>query len=144
VDLRQLSDQAGFAVRGFRIEHGEELSLEAHVEGKDKWNDVVRLPGDAIVAFRFHFPSPVRHHNSTVSLERGNIVRWETSVSELRRGVPLHLEARFDRRTVFSMTLILLAAAGASVILVISAFLYFLTRLGRRQLAEQVESNRAR
>ena len=144
VDLAGLSDHAGFAVRGLSIGRGEELSLKAHVEGKDKWKDVVRLPDDALVAFRFHFPSPVRHHNSTVSLERGNIVRWETTVSELRRGVPLHLEARFDRRTVFSMTLILLATAGASVILIISASLYFLTRLGRRQLAEQVEPNRAR
>ena len=143
VDLAELSDQAGFAVRGLRIGRGEELSLTAHVEGKDKWKNVVRLPDDALVAFRFHFPGPVRHHNSTVGLERGNIVRWETTVSELQRGVPLRLEARFDQRTVFSMTLTLLAAAGASVILVISAFLYFLTRLGRRQLAEQAEPNRA-
>ena len=136
-DLGELSKQAGLAIRALRIGRGEELSLKAHVEGKDKWKGVARLPDEALVAFRFHFPSPVRYHNSTSGLERGNIVRWETSVSELRRGVPLHLEARFDRRTVFSMTLILLAAAGALVILVISASLYFLTRLGRRQLAEQ-------
>lgn len=137
VDLEGLSEQAGLAVRGFHIGRGEELSLEAHVEGNDKWNDAAAFPDDARVAFRFHFPGPVRYHNSTVGLERGNIVRWEVSGSELRRGVPLRLEARFDRRTVFSMTLILLAAAGASVALVIAASLFFLTRLGRQQLAEQ-------
>ena len=132
-DLAGLSEQAGLAVRDFRIEHGDELRLEATVDGKD----FTGLPDDARVAFRFHFPSPVRYHNSTLGLEHGNIVRWEASVLELRQGVPLQLEARFDRRTVFSMTLVLLAAAVASVILVISAALFFLTRLGRRQLAEQ-------
>ncbi len=136
VDLGRLSEQAGLAVRGLSVGRGEELTLEAHVEGKD----FAGLPDDALVAFRFHFPGPVRYHNSTMGLERGNIVRWEASVSELRRGAPLRLEARFDRRTVFSMTLVLLGTAAASVILVISAALFFLARLGRRQLAEQVRA----
>jgi hypothetical protein len=119
-DLTELSHNPGLASHRFRLERREELSLEADLKGGNEWSDIAGARSEGVAAFRFHFPSPVRYHNSPSGVERGNIVRWEQPISELLRGEgPLHLEARFDRRSVLSMTLMLLSAAAGSVILVL-------------------------
>ncbi len=138
-DLNELARHRGFAGRRMRLERGESLTLNADIEAVERSEGVRDLPRDGLIAFRFHFPSPVLHHNAPGGVERGNIISWERPVSEYLEGEPLHLEARFDRRTVFTTTLILLATAAALVILVIGGSLYLMTRVGRRKLAADAD-----
>ena len=55
-----------------------------------------------MVAFRWHLPSKILDHNALPdNFRRGNILVWEQSLAERRRGVPLALEAH-DADTVHS------------------------------------------
>lgn len=92
---------------------------------------------DDVLAFRFHFPSSVRFHNSRDDIERGNIIRWQRTAEELFGGDELSIEARFERRSVLATTVIILGTALGIVVLTASIALYWMTRKGRRQLADE-------
>jgi hypothetical protein len=136
-DVNRLSDRTIFQGRRYQLEAGEEsLTLTVNIQGGRERNDKKRFPNGRF-RFRIHFPSPVRNHNSETGVERGNIITWEQPVVDHLEGEPFHIEARFDRRTVFSVTLTLLAIALGVVVLTVSASLYIVVRIGRRQLAAQ-------
>jgi hypothetical protein len=140
-DLERLSDQAVFQGRRYQLAAGEEyLDLRVDIRDGRGRGKSERLQ-DGLFRFRVHFPSPVRRHNSDTGVERGNIITWERSVADQLRGEPLHVEARFDRRTVLATALILLAIALSVVVLVISASLFIFVRIGRRQLAARSDDH---
>ena len=93
------------------------------------------VPSDALLALRFHFPSSVRFHNSPGGIERGNIIEWERSPSELFQASDLRVEARFERRSVLATTVVVLGTAIAIVVGAVALALWWMVRKGRRQLA---------
>ena len=93
------------------------------------------VPSDAVLALRFHFPSSVRYHNSRGGIERGNIIEWERSPSQLFEASDLRIEATFERRTVLATTVVVLGTAIAIVVGAVALALWLMARKGRRQLA---------
>lgn len=135
-DLSRLSQLPAFAGHRFLLEREEDqLSFTAEILGGERVAGVRGLSREGLVGFRFHFPSPVRFHNSPGGVRRGNIVAWEQPLGEHLRGTPLALEARFDQRTVLAATLLLFGSAVLLVLIGIGLGLYFVVRLGRRELA---------
>jgi len=89
--------------------------------GNVGWN------GKEQVAFRVHVPSKITYHNAgAANLRRGNILVWEQPLSDRLRGEPLALDARMQTEsilyrtiTLFGLTLLLVAATFAFVILAV-------------------------
>ena len=137
-DFNALCRDPAFRARdcGLRREDARELSLFLSVAAitPERANHVE--PGDDL-AFRFHFPSSVRFHNSRHDIERGNIIRWQRTAEELFGGEALRIEARFERRSVLATTVFVLGTALGIVVLTASVALYWMTRKGRRQLADE-------
>lgn len=99
------------------------------------------VPPDAMLAVRFHFPSPVRFHNSITGIERGNIIGWKRTVSEHFRGETLEVYARFERRSVLATTAVILGTAVGVVLLSVTVALLWIVRKGRKQLAREAEAS---
>lgn len=137
-DLTRLAQHRAFQGRAYSLERARDvLYLEARIGGTSvagRGNDQC---GNGRVAFRIHFPSPVRSHNSPTGVERGNRIRWEQAVSERLDGQLLVVQAHFERRTVFGTTWRLLAVSLGIVAVVVGGSLYILVRIGRRELAEE-------
>jgi len=138
-DLSRLSEHPAFAGRRFWLErkNDSELSLTVEIPGGEKVSGVRGLYREGEVAFRFHFPSPVRFHNSPGGVRRGNIVAWEQPLAEHLGGVPLTLAARFDQRTVLAAAVLLFGTAVLLVGAGVGLGLYLVWRLGRRELAAE-------
>jgi hypothetical protein len=90
----------------------------------------------APVAFRFHFPSAVRHHNSPNGIERGNIVSWKRAFD----GPPLDIRVRFDRRTLLAERISVMGKALFLVVASIGTALLWMRRKGRRELSAEATS----
>lgn len=134
-DIQALTRHPAFRGHRYELERLESaLALRAEVEGGERVRGVAGIPRDGLVAFRVHFPSPVRSHNSASGLDRGNIVAWEQSVGDHLRSEPLRIEAHFDQRTVLEATLIVVGSALVLVAAALTLALYLTVRLGRRQL----------
>ena len=136
-DFNALCRHAAFRARDCGLRRGdEELSLFLSVPAvtAERPSDV---EPDDVLAFRFHFPSSVRFHNSRNDIERGNIIRWQRTAEELFGGDELRIEARFERRSVLTTTVIILGTALGLVVLTASVALYWMTRKGRRQLEDE-------
>ena len=145
-DWNALCQHPVFGNRQCRLEPdgADELELRSSVRAPPLEDpDAVRPSPDARLAFRFHFPSKVRFHNSPGGIERGNIIRWECSAAELLGGGRLDAEARFERRSVLASTLVVLGVAFALVIGAVSACLFWMVRKGRRQLLRDGETGGA-
>ena len=117
-DWNALCRHPVFRVRdcGLRREDQRELSLFLSVPAitPERPNHV---EPDDVLAFRFHFPSSVRFHNSRHDVERGNIIRWQRTAEELFGGDELRIEARFERRSVLATTVIVFGTALGLVVL---------------------------
>jgi hypothetical protein len=136
-DLTLLSDHPAFPGRRYRLGRGDRfVELAADIPGTRLMEAPPRIDGGPM-RFRIHFPSPVHHHNSDTGVERGNIITWEQPIAKHLEGEPLHMVARFDRRTVLAATLMILAVAIGLAVLIIVISLYVLVRIGRRELAAE-------
>ena len=93
------------------------------------------------VAFRFHLPSIVQFHNG-VELERGNIVRWQTSVEDYLAGEQVPVEVRMDNQSILALTLRIVLISVAIVLAALVLTLAWLYRKGRRQLFSEQQSGR--
>lgn len=131
-----------FADRDCRLEMSdEELALYLTLPAPER-GIPDRVPADAVLALRFHFPSSVRYHNSPRGIERGNIIEWERSPAELIDESELRVEARFERRSVLASTLVVLGTAFGIVAGAVGLALWLMVRKGRRQLALEGDSAR--
>ncbi len=134
-DWNELCGTWWFRERDCRLDVSDDaLSIHMAIRGESRRPDTVAP--DAPVAFRFHFPSTVRFHNSGNEIERGNIIRWERTAEEYFAGRPLTVEARFEQRSVLRTTAVILGTALGLVIFSVGAALVWTLRVGRRQLAE--------
>jgi hypothetical protein len=81
------------------------------------------------VAFRLHVPSKIAFHNTLPgNLMRGNILVWEQSFEERRRGTPLTLEARMQTESILDRTLWLFGRTLVVVVLMFGLVIGWLLR----------------
>ena len=137
-DFNALCRHPAFRARdcGLRREDDRDLSLFLSMPAITAERPSHVEPDD-VLAFRFHFPSSVRFHNSRHDIERGNIIRWQRTAAELFGGDELRIEARFERRSVLATTVIVLGTALGLVVLTASVALCWMAWKGRRQLANE-------
>lgn len=139
-DWNELCRAKAFQDRGCDIAHENgEIALVTTLPAPE----VDLPPGvepDALVALRFHLPSPVHEHDATLPIGRGNILTWSRTAAELFRGEPLRAEARFDETSTLATTLGILLVAVGLVLASVALAVYLLVRKGRRQLRADVSA----
>jgi len=95
--------------------------------GANKEVGDVGWKGNEMIAFRMHLPSKVTYHNAgAANYKRGNILVWEQSLNDRRRGEPMALDARMQTQSIlystiwlFGLTFLLVAATFGFVILAV-------------------------
>jgi hypothetical protein len=131
-DVTKLSGAAPFAWSTYSFRREGELFDYRQTVGAsaDKSVGDVGWDGDEIVAFRMHLPSKIAYHNAgPANPHRGNILAWEQSLAERRRGVPLTLDARMETQSILYRTL---ALFGATFVVVTVGFVLLIWWVLRR------------
>ena len=95
------------------------------------------LPSEAMMAFRFRFPSKVVFHNSEFGIERGNIVRWQKPAHQYFQGSNFLVKAKFKKRSVLVTTAFILGTAITLTISIAIITLGCLTLKGKRLLSKE-------
>ena len=133
-DIHRLAEAAPFAWSTYRFERRGDLFVYEQVVGRSAEKDA-EGDGDAgwsgreLVAFRLHVPSKIAFHNTLPgNLMRGNILVWEQSFEERRRGTPLTLEARMQTESILNSTLSLFGMTLAVVVLMFAFVIWWLLR----------------
>lgn len=133
-DWQSLCQVPAFQGRACRFTRSEtDRELELSIPSAPAEAPVNR---DAPAAFRFHFPSAVRYHNSPSGIERGNIVSWKRAFD----GPPLDIRVRFDRRTLLAERVSVMGKALFLVVASIGTALLWMRRKGRRELSAEATS----
>ncbi len=103
--------------------------------------------GNEIVAFRLHVPSRVNFHNvkrledgSDGEVGRGNILSWEQTLADRRKGLPVVLDVHMDAESILNRTLWLFAGSLAAALGTLAAVVWFVRRRGRRLRAATARS----
>ncbi len=132
----RLCEHGAFAARTCSfVDEGDALALRTVIRAETV--PIAEGTGSRLIAFRFHIPSALRHHNAPDGIQRGNIVGWERTLEEHLTGAPLSIEARFDHQSVLAMALQVLGLAILLVLLTIGVSLLIIYRIGRKQLARE-------
>lgn len=133
-DIRRLGEAPMFAWSTYRLAVGEDSTEYAQRVGAAAGRDVgsVGWTGRELVAFRLHLPSRVTFHNSpTKEIRRGNIIAWEQSLEDRRRGAPIEIDVRMDSSSILANTLLLFGAMVVLVAITFAAFVWFIKRRGK-------------
>ena len=128
-DIRRLSEAAPFAWSRYRFARDGALYMFKQEVGQAAGKDVgeVSWTGREVVAFRLHLPSKIAYHNTLPgNLKRGNILVWEQSLGERRRGVPLVLDARMETQSILYRTLWLFGTTFAVVAVMFAVVLWWI------------------
>jgi hypothetical protein len=133
-DIRHLAEAAPFAWSTYSFEREGDLYVYKQIVGRPSEKDVTSAAGAGwsgreLVAFRLHVPSKIAFHNTLPgNLLRGNILVWEQSFEERRRGKPLILEARMQMESILNRTLWLFGITLAGVVLLFGLVIWWLLR----------------
>ena len=88
--------------------------------------------GNELVAFRLHLPSEIVYHNAGPgNRRRGNILVWEQSLADRRRGEPLVLDARMKTESILYSTLKLFGVTFLVVAALFVLLIWWILRHGR-------------
>ena len=88
--------------------------------------------GNEMVAFRLHLPSEIVYHNAGPgNPKRGNILAWEQTLADRRRGVPLILDARMKTESILYSTLKLFGITFLVVAVLFVLMIWWILRQGR-------------
>jgi hypothetical protein len=133
-DISRLSSSAPFAWSRYQLQHLESAYRYVQDVGPPAG---VRIPdvgwrGDELIAFRIHLPSRIRFHNSHESIERGNILVWEQTLSDRLGGAPLRMEARMDTESILFRTLWLFGGTFLAALALLALVIWWVRRKGRR------------
>jgi len=127
-DIRKLAEAKPFAWSTYAMKPVDGLSEYTQRLGAAAGQDVgqVGWTGNELVAFRLHVPSRVDFHNApSKSIERGNIIVWEQTLAERRKGTPVEIQVRMDQQSILVRTLGLFAAMMVAVALTFAAFIWW-------------------
>lgn len=98
----------------------------------------VNWTGRELVAFKLHLPSRIRNHSvklldgSNGTVERGNILTWEQTLTDRRGGKPIEMSVDMDATSILNTTLWLFGGAFAAAVLVLMMAIWLTIRRGRR------------
>jgi hypothetical protein len=100
--------------------------------GAPKWD------GRELVAIKLHVPSRVRYHNVrrledgvVGDIERGNILTWESRLSDRLAGTPIDVDVKMDPQSILNQTLWLFGGAFLAAAIVMSGLIWWTVRRGR-------------
>jgi hypothetical protein len=136
-DIRRLSEAAPFAWSMYQFYREGDLYVFKQVLGGDPMMKVEDVgdeswTGREWVAFRVHVPSKITYHNTLPeNLKRGNILVWEQTLEERRRGTPLVLDARMQTQSILYRTIFLFGAMLAVVGLMFGLLIWWILRQKR-------------
>lgn len=133
-DIRRLGEAPMFAWSRYALRVGEDSTEFTQRVGAAAGRDVgsVGWTGSELVAFRLHLPSRVTFHNSpSKEILRGNIIAWEQSLEDRRRGAPIEIDVRMDSASILANTLLLFGAMIVLVAITFAAFIWFIKSRGR-------------
>ena len=92
----------------------------------------VNWTGGETVAFRFHLPSRITFHNApTHEVERGNILTYEQALTERLEGVPVDIEVRMDRQSIFRRTMVVFGVSVAAAPVLLGLIVVWVRGKGR-------------
>ena len=121
-DINRLGEAPPFHWSSYSLRREGDLYVfrQSIGSGANKEVGDVGWKGDERVAFRMHLPSKITYHNAgAANLRRGNILVWEQSLSDRRRGEPMALDARMQSQSILYSTILLF---GLTVLLVAATF----------------------
>jgi hypothetical protein len=132
-DIAELPRLAPLSWSRYRLDRLNEEFRFVHEVGPAAQLDVgdVGWTGNELIAFRVHPPSRINFHNSTLGVERGNILVWEQSLRERLSGAPLRMEARMQTESILYRTLWLFGGTFIGAMLVLAAIIWWVSRKGR-------------
>jgi hypothetical protein len=88
--------------------------------------------GEELVAFRLHLPSRITFHNApTREVERGNILSYEQPLSERLKGVPVEIEVRLDRQSIFRRTMLVFGISVTAALLLLALIVVWIKKKGQ-------------
>jgi hypothetical protein len=132
-DVRKLADAAPFAWSKYEFTRDADRFVFRQTIGNGGGKNVgdVGWTGRELVAFRLHLPSEIVDHNAGPgNPQRGNILSWEQSLAERRRGVPLILDARMKTRSILYSTLRLFGVTFGVVAVLFVLVIWWILRQG--------------
>lgn len=92
----------------------------------------VNWTGEEIVAFRLHLPSRITFHNApTREVERGNILTYEQALSERLKGVPVEIDLRMDRQSIFRRTMLVFSVSVGAALTLLAMVVLWVRRKGQ-------------
>jgi hypothetical protein len=133
-DVRRLGDAPPFAWSRYSIERSNGVIKYHQVIGAMGGRAVgnVGWTGAERVAIRLHLPSRVPFHNSpTREIERGNIIVWEQTLSDRRKGQPLDIEVHLETQSILARTLVLFGFMVALAAATFTLVIWLVMRRGR-------------
>ena len=134
-DLTRLSEAKPFAWSTYTFRREDNLYLFRQTVGASAGKDVgtVGWTGRELVAFRLHLPSKIVYHNAGPgNFKRGNILVWEQTLGDRRRGAPMMLDARMETQSILYRTLWLFGATFVAVALMFCAVIWWVLRRGKK------------
>lgn len=131
-DVRRLAEAAPFAWSTYQIDRGDDLVSYLQKVGPPAGAEPEAAAGDEIVAFRLHLPSEIVYHNSSSTVQRGNILRWEQTLAERAHGEPVTIDVRMRGQSILYRTLLMFVAALGAVALTFAAIIFWVVRRGGR------------
>lgn len=132
-DVRKLPSVEPLSWSEYRFDQQEDAVLYRQQVGLSTGRALedVGWRGDEVTGFRLHVPSRILFENTPGGIERGNILVWEQSLRDRQASAPLTIEARMERTSILSRTLLLFAASGAAALLVMAGLIAWTIKRGR-------------
>jgi hypothetical protein len=127
-DIRKLGDSPLFAWSqyAYREQDGQYEFSQAMRASAGQNVGNVGWDGSELIAVRLHLPSKVTFHNSpSQTIQRGNIIVWEQTLTERLKGAPLEIVARMETQSILVRTLALFGAMAVLVVLTFIAVIWF-------------------
>jgi len=128
-DIRRLGEAAPFSWSAYDLHRDENRYVYRQSVGAAAGRPIGNpgWTGGETVAFRLHLPSRIEYHNAGANnLKRGNILVWEQSLADRRRGEPLVFDAQmrtesilYSALTLFGLTCVAVAVMFGIVIVVV-------------------------
>jgi hypothetical protein len=130
-DVSKLGEAAPFAWSQYRLERDGDLVKYQQKIGASAARDVgsVGWTGAELVAIRLHLASRVPFHNApSKTIERGNIIRWEQTLSDRIKGQPIDVEVHMEARSILVRTLVLFGSMVALAALTFAVLIWLVMR----------------
>ena len=133
-DVRSLQRLAPFAWSTYRFAREGDVYEFKQGVGAPAGSSVTDAgwDGSELVAFRMHLPSKIAYHNApSHRTERGNILEWEQTLADRRRGTPIDIDVQMETQSILARTLLLFGATIVAAFATLAAIIWWVARGGQ-------------